>query len=363
VNAELLAIHHVIKANPIDSKISIYTDSKVNKDLIEEAMKDPPISDIDPTLEDIIKLIHSRSETTEIHHVYSHLLDDVDMPNKDKKMEKMKQLYKDETKNLLTGNRIADEMANKAHQSHLGYGPGTQITKPLRLLYRGIEVNHNFNKHINHIMRKEFEKTEQLTEGKGSKTINKTLFLSQKYEHGGKQDFSFKMTTEKLLLRERATHPDRKEYFMKSDSEKIKKLLESDKCPFGCSDIETLKHLQSCRYTIDIAKDLPRTVLHIVNKYLKIAKVKPISFFPSFYWTHGHNTNYYIRNSVPAFKRLSESNPHLTLQGSVPKEIGNALKEVGMPSKLRNKCASDISIAIIDNMQQRWKKRCKKLYN
>lgn len=362
VNAELLAIHHVVKANPIETKLTIYSDSKVNIDLIQKFMTEPNLITEDPILQETITTIKNRNAPTKIQHVYSHLIDEKEIPNKDKKMAKMVDLYGAQSMSILKGNQEADHLAETGHSSLIGRGPGTRTSYNLTLTHKEKECTHRFNREIERIISEEYEIKEKINQSKGNKAINKTLFSSIKYEHSSVQDFCFKLTTDKLPTRSRVTDPKRMKLHTDTDNNKRSKLLASKNCPMGCNVPETIDHIYRCPYTINIAKELPRTILHTINKHLEKANKKTIKFFPSFYWTHGRTTNHFIDNSTQAFRKLSECNPQDTLAGAIPTTLNQALKEVGLPSKSRNKCAMQIQSDIINNVYDRWKKRCQKLY-
>ena len=124
-------------------------------------------------------------------------------------------------------------------------------------------------------------------------------------------------------------------------------------CPFGCQANKDIDHLIECPRTRNIVKELPTTILQIIQQYVG----REIRYFPSFYWVW-NRTRYNIRLDM----RFHNNDPRLAWFGIVPPGLKGALIEVGVDQRDLQDCIQEIMSTITNNLIDRWKKRCRYLF-
>jgi hypothetical protein len=127
---------------------------------------------------------------------------------------------------------------------------------------------------------------------------------------------------------------------------------QNELCPACKEEIDTTTHHIKCKRTCTIAKQLPRNILTIINKYRrKNNKKEKLIQFPSWYWVHG-GPRMEPGGVLPLAKEA-------VTMGHLPATLKKRLEWVGVDPKHNLQCRVDIQIAIANNFHKRWLHRCK----
>jgi ribonuclease HI len=152
--AELTAVLHVVSALPRSADVVIYTDSQVTIQVVKTLKKNlanpqalhsltrkdsVATARVKRALFAVLVERRDRGASTELHHVYSHLLDgDGKMDNKErnKKMTEMMGTYgAQHVMQILRGNKCADELASDSKHLRAHVMPPTSIHDPTFVIH------------------------------------------------------------------------------------------------------------------------------------------------------------------------------------------------------------------------------------
>jgi hypothetical protein len=142
------------------------------------------------------------------------------------------------------------------------------------------------------------------------------------------------------------------------------KVYNSPNCPL-CGHFEDTLHLASCTRTSKVQRSLPPKIINIINHYIdksnktKTKKANHIKTFPIWYGVHSQS---YTSYQSKKFRDLANSNCVFGTLGFIPTPLTDCLEVVGINEKHWDRCTLDIQIAIIENLEERWRKRCKILW-
>jgi len=288
----------------------------------------------------------------------SHLLDDDaehKVSNYDRKWNSMRIRFQEDMLRILRGNQEADRLAMEMQEEDVGC-LGMQVNDTaVKWVIANRQTFWNtipdfiewWNDRQTEIY---IQKYQEFRWAKDNVDVEATrqLHASLKYDNMMTQNWSYKMNYNKIKSR-KAVNENKMMQYCTPNLERYAEL----QCPAGCQIEEDVDHIVQCSRTRNIARELPRQILHIINKYTQ----RNVRFFPSFYW---------LWNRISYHNRLDSNflghDPRLAWFGIVPEGLRAALKDVGVEAGQIQECTEEIMAAITENMFRRWRKRCQHLF-
>jgi hypothetical protein len=284
--AELYAVWLALEGTEPDFNIRIYADNLAEVNLLNsywngyvktderKRRKDP----LTPLIDAISRLrsdrLRSHGSKVEIAHVYSHLLDNVvgeRTPEDERRISEMQHKYGPEGwKILARGNQIADIVAKEALQHPR---PLTKSLKSNSLRMEIVDGDAEYQTGLRKIIGRKFSELKKraalsLLENRLGMKVgpgNLPALRIQNCEIAKEQEMILKLLWTELRTKDRqherikrweeyrkkieedGTDFQKKKQEEKSSLfEKLKKAYETNKCPFGCQEIETPQHFHQC---------------------------------------------------------------------------------------------------------------------
>lgn len=181
-------------------------------------------------------------------------------------------------------------------------------------------------------------------------SVTKHVFSKTFPHYNAAQNYLFKIRYHKLRTKTNVIQ-DATKYKMTTP---LNQHYSNDKCPMCKQTTDSTTHHIKCPTTENIAKQLPRSILRIVNKYLSKAKKNKIKFFPAWYWVHDTSAQ-----EDPSVK-ISEEEKEMA---HLPAQIKRKLQLLGISTEDNIKCRTEMQLAVANNFHRRWLFRCQYMFS
>jgi ribonuclease HI len=291
--AAIIAIHQAKAVN----QFILYTDSEYVRNGLKKILENKrnqksgnKNDDLWNIAEEIIKERKRKGQNTQIEHVNSHLLDEnaeKTVKNYKQKWKNMKEKFGDDVFRILEGNREADRLASEMQDEELeclGMEVNDTAVKwtiaNMKIFWNWFPDFIDWWKRRQRKKYKEKYKEERWTEKDYDVKTTKRIYSSLSYRNVLVQNWGFKMRYNKVKTKQAVSNNK----MMKIKTPNIDKYQQLG-CPLGCqfrgnAIEEDIEHIVCCSKTISLAKNIPKNILEIINRYTE----KRIDFFPGFYW-------------------------------------------------------------------------------
>lgn len=366
-NAELQALIWALTAIPPNTKIAVYTDSMLVVNTINNIRTNShnqmQYQNLTKKIKEQYEQIQQQQGTLNCYHVFSHLLEKKKWRGKKQKqykerMNTMTERYKDETRLILKMNQVVDRLAQEATRKQ-------QIAKPVACKYQpkfvlkskdsrtlqpiSVHVKKALSKRRTTKYAKEYP-THKVSSPRVDKSVTKQIFSKTIPAYAAAQNYLFKIRYHRLRSKVNVIRDANKS----RNPVNLSEHYSDNKCPMCRTSEDTTNHHVKCPVTKNIAKQLPRQILRIVNKYLLKNKHKRIHFFPAWYWLHDPG--------APVDPTLSLANGEMEM-AQMPQQIKRKLQQIGIKSEDNMKCRTEMQLAVTQNFHKRWLFRCQFMHS
>jgi ribonuclease HI len=378
---ELNAIYYALWATPVSKSLKLYTDSLSSIHACERQMLNPG-RNVKNTrtrwlLRHIVLVLEARADAgadTEFKHVYSHLLDN-DNPEDEvvaTKLNKMREIYGDDTMRILAGNQTADVAAKQAldvisglgddaHTVTSGLAPGAQRDL-YELSLRGKEVHDALpsllaQSSLENRLHSHEQAHPHIYDWQSNSDLcrrSSFLCLSDKTScHKNLRTLLWKARNNKLNTRGHLYPRLAQAQASGSQSsytEHLRKHFHCNVCPFGCEEVEDMEHILTCPHTSHLRKQANIEL----TKLMREERVSQNLIDQTAHWLQTTDGLVRERN----MESMSDKEYGLAY---IPQEFAVKLQEEA-PTRALN-IILNMQYLIAQALLDSWKLRCSRLYD
>lgn len=353
---ELWMIYLGLKMVNPKVNVRIFTDNKGAQQQAKDVGPKTKYKAIVSAIKELISIRTHMGTITQIHHVYSHLKDGKKPEDKVAiQMEKMKQLYHEETEYIVEGNQVADELANSVSSTPIvcfkPYG-----NQKIHLILDGKPI---YRSQLVEELTLAWKKRQKTYTEKPIATIDNTMthrwFYTISRKNLDRVNWCVRHNVGKT--------PTRQRMHQKYVENKVhQEWYSSDKCPFHEDQTETDDHVISCEHTIRRSKALPRKIIQIINRCITTQNRKSteadccqlIQWFPIFYSPNPPQKP----GSPESWAELLRQPYQNIWKGLIPNHLRKAIEDIGLKGESATRTLMQVVDEITKQMKKRWKERC-----